>query len=59
MNKLLEYIHYLTKSFGTPSHTFTDRAIDQLNIHLGANMGIEICRYQKFVVLELTCVKFL
>ena len=31
--------------------------IRQLNIQLGAKMGIETYRYQKFVVVALTLVK--
>ena len=47
------------KYFNTTKYPCTDCAIYQLNIQLGAKMGIEIYRYQKFVVLALTLVKLL
>ena len=42
----------------TANYPCTDCAISQLKNQLGAKMGIEIHRYQKFVVLALTWVKF-
>ena len=46
------------KCWNNTKYSCTDCAIYQLNIQFGANMGIEICRDQKFVVLALTLVKF-
>ena len=45
------------KYFNTTKYPCTDCAIYRLNIQLGAKMGIETLRYQKFVVLALTLVK--
>ena len=41
----------------TAKYPCTDYVIYRLKIQLGAKMGIEICRYQKFIVLALTLVK--
>ena len=56
---LINHIYTLSgqKYFNTTKYPCTDCAIYRLNIQLGAKMGIEIYRYQKFVVLALTLVK--
>ena len=41
----------------TAKYPRTDCAIYRLKNQLGAKMGIEIHRYQKFIVLALTLVK--
>ena len=41
----------------TTKYPCTDCAIYRLNIQLEPKMGIETCRYQKFVVLALTLEK--
>ena len=53
-------IHCLDKSIRIPRniHALIVPFIE-INIQLGAKMVIEIYRYQKFVVLALTWVKFL
>ena len=43
----------------TAKYPYTDFVIYRLNIQLGAKLGIEILRYQKFIVLALTLVKIL
>ena len=45
------------KYLKTAKYPCTDSAIYLLKIQLRAKMGIEICRYQKFIVLALTLVK--
>ena len=46
------------KYWNTTKYACTDCAIYRLNIQFGAKMGIEIYRYQKFVVLASTWVEF-
>ena len=46
------------KCWNTTKYSCTDCTIYRLNIQLGPKMGIETCRYQKFVVLALTWVNF-
>ena len=45
------------KYFNTAKYPCTDCAIYRQKIQLGAKMGIEIYRYEKFIVLALTLVK--
>ena len=41
----------------TSEYPCNDCDIYRQNIQLGANMGIEVYRFQKFIVLSLTLVK--
>ena len=60
MLRYITRVHYTLsgqKYLYTAKYPCTDCVIYRLNIQLGAKLGIEIHRYQKFIVLALTLVK--